>query len=261
MAEKLSEALDSLIPIVLRAQEYAVLFSSHSGSSTAGVFLKLQENLTHLYAEVLNFLVRATIFFNRRTIRRYISADFSPFDTQFKAILDRIGKLESSVGKDVALLNSEGKAYIHYTSIGRLTTSLLTKTTYNSWRDKIKDDECVRSEQKVFDLYSSLDIFYKVVQELGDEVRDNEDSPYVQDEVGYDTTTDDNYSGCNTNSSDSMWLEEDLESVRRKLHTAFPEEDTKINTDNDLEDNISYNDNLTDAKRKIANVLKALSTQ
>ena len=58
-----------------------------------------------------------------------------------------------------------------------------------------------------------------------------------------------------------MWLEEDLESVRRKLHTAFPEEDTKINTDNDLEDNISYNDNLTDAKRKIANVLKALSTQ
>ncbi|MCJ1236999.1 hypothetical protein MMC14_004983 [Varicellaria rhodocarpa] len=109
MAEKLSEALDSSIPIVLRAQEYAVLFSSHSGSSTAGVFSTLQENLTHLYAEVLNFLIRATIFFNKRTIRRYISAGFSPFDTQFKAILDRIGKLESSVGKDVALLNSEAE--------------------------------------------------------------------------------------------------------------------------------------------------------
>ena len=68
MAEKLSEALDSSIPIVLRAQEYAVLFSSHSGSSTAGVFSTLQENLTHLYAEVLNFLIRATIFFNKRTI-------------------------------------------------------------------------------------------------------------------------------------------------------------------------------------------------
>ena len=68
MASKLSEALDSLIPIILRAQEYAVLFSSHSGSSTAGVFLTLQEDLTHLYAEVLNFLVRATIFFSKRTI-------------------------------------------------------------------------------------------------------------------------------------------------------------------------------------------------
>ena len=70
-AEKLSEALDSLILIILRAQEYTVLFSSHSGSSIAGVFLTLQENLTHLYAEVLNFLVRATIFFNKRTISQF----------------------------------------------------------------------------------------------------------------------------------------------------------------------------------------------
>ena len=70
MAEKLSEALDSLIPIVLRAQEYAVLFSSHSGSSTAGVFVTLQDHLTHLYAEVLNFLVRATIFFTKGTFSK-----------------------------------------------------------------------------------------------------------------------------------------------------------------------------------------------
>lgn len=48
MAEKLSKALDSLIPIVLRAQEYAVLFSSHSGSSIAGMFVTLQDHLTHL---------------------------------------------------------------------------------------------------------------------------------------------------------------------------------------------------------------------
>lgn len=134
MAEKLSEALDSLIQIVLRAQEYAVLFSTHSGSSTAGVFLTLQDNLTHLYAEVLNFLVRATIFFDKRAMSqvqkkchrmkhadslegRYMSAGFSPFDTQFKGILDRVDKLENSVGKDVALLNSEGEVYAHYFSI------------------------------------------------------------------------------------------------------------------------------------------------
>ncbi|KAL9118301.1 MAG: hypothetical protein Q9187_005157 [Circinaria calcarea] len=109
MAEKLSEALDSLIPIVLRAQEYAVLFSSHSGSSTAGVFVMLQGNLIHLYAEVLNFLVRATIFFTKGTFRRYMSAGFSLFDTRFKSILDRVGKLESNVGNDVVLLNSEAE--------------------------------------------------------------------------------------------------------------------------------------------------------
>ena len=124
-AEKLSEALSSVIQIVLRAQEYAALFSAHSGSSTAGVFSALQDNLTHLYAEVLNFLVRATIFFNKPTLSkvsqschssehadgsegRYISAGFSPFDTQFRSILDRVDKLESNVGKDVSLLNAEG---------------------------------------------------------------------------------------------------------------------------------------------------------
>ncbi|MCJ1242728.1 hypothetical protein MMC14_010737, partial [Varicellaria rhodocarpa] len=109
IAEKLSKALDSLVPIILRAQEYAVLFSSHSGSSTAGVFLALQEDLTHLYAEVLNFLVRATIFFKKKTIRRYMSAGLSPFDTQFKGILDQVGKLEKNVGLDVVLLNSEAE--------------------------------------------------------------------------------------------------------------------------------------------------------
>jgi hypothetical protein len=70
MVEKLSEALGSLVPIVLRAQEYASLFSSHSGTSTAGVFVALQDHLSHLYAEVLNFLVRATMFFTKGTFRK-----------------------------------------------------------------------------------------------------------------------------------------------------------------------------------------------
>ena len=42
-----------------------------------------------------------------------MSAGFSPFDTKFKGILDRVGKLENNVVKDVALLNSEGEAYTH----------------------------------------------------------------------------------------------------------------------------------------------------
>ena len=53
--------------IIFRAEEYANLFSVHSGSSTGKVFQSLQENIIHLYAEVLNFLIRATILFEKPT--------------------------------------------------------------------------------------------------------------------------------------------------------------------------------------------------
>ena len=64
---KLSEALESIIQIIFRAQQYAELFSVPSGSSTEHIFQSLQENLIRLYAEVLNFLVRATLFFEKPT--------------------------------------------------------------------------------------------------------------------------------------------------------------------------------------------------
>ena len=47
-----------------------------------------------------------------------MSAGFSRFDTQFKSILDRVGKLESNVGKDVALLNSEGMSCSSHLVLG-----------------------------------------------------------------------------------------------------------------------------------------------
>jgi len=64
---QLSEALESMSQIVFRAEEYANLFSVRSGSSTGKVFQSLQENIIHLYAEVLNFLIWATIFFEKPT--------------------------------------------------------------------------------------------------------------------------------------------------------------------------------------------------
>ncbi|MCJ1251744.1 hypothetical protein MMC30_008981 [Trapelia coarctata] len=161
-AEKLSEALDSLIQIILRAQEYAALFSAHSGSSTFGVFVTLQDNLTLLYAEVLNFLVRATIFFGKQAIRRYVSAGFSPFDTQFRSILDRVDKLESNVGKDVLLLNSEAEnrrqeyedgVWLKPADFSSRLDDLLRRhlsgtcgwflhsDTYGAWRDSSKDPQ------------------------------------------------------------------------------------------------------------------------
>ena len=54
--------------IIFRAEEYANLFSVHSGSSTEKVFQSLQQGIIHLYAEVLNFLIRATIFFEKPTL-------------------------------------------------------------------------------------------------------------------------------------------------------------------------------------------------
>lgn len=66
----LSKALDSIVQIVFRAEEYARLFSTFSDSTSDRVFQSLQDNLVHLYAEILNFLVRATIFFQKHTLRK-----------------------------------------------------------------------------------------------------------------------------------------------------------------------------------------------
>jgi hypothetical protein len=59
--------------IVFRAEEYAKLFATPAGSTTDRVFWGLQENLTTLYAEVLNFLVRAAIFVKKGTLRKWYS--------------------------------------------------------------------------------------------------------------------------------------------------------------------------------------------
>lgn len=113
--------MNSVAQIVFRAEEYAKLFST-SPESTDRIFQSLQENLTHLYAEVLNFLVRTTMFFQKSTLRmcqalgvfrkteyigRYASAAFSR-DTKFQDILDQINKHEMNVEKDKNLLESEG---------------------------------------------------------------------------------------------------------------------------------------------------------
>jgi hypothetical protein len=106
-SEKLSKALESILQIVFRAEEHAKLYSTHSGSSTVRVFASLQDNLTNLYAEVLNFLIRATKFFEKSTAKRYMSAGLSPFETHFRDMLNRIERLENNVQKDVLLLTSE----------------------------------------------------------------------------------------------------------------------------------------------------------
>ncbi|KAI9763728.1 MAG: hypothetical protein M1840_009125 [Geoglossum simile] len=106
---KLSEALESISQIIFRVEEYANLFSVHSGSSTERVFQSLQENMIHLYAEALNFLIRATTFFEKPAWRRYLSAGVSPFEAKFRRILDGIDRLERGVEKDITVLRSEAE--------------------------------------------------------------------------------------------------------------------------------------------------------
>ena len=73
-SEKLSNALESIIQIVFRAEEYARLFSTRPDTTTDRIFQSLQDNLTQLYAEVLNFLVRTTLFFRKPTLRKIASS-------------------------------------------------------------------------------------------------------------------------------------------------------------------------------------------
>ena len=67
ISEKLSGGLESVVQIIFRAEEYARLFTIHSGSSSERVFRTLQGNLTHLYAEVLDFLTQTTEYFEKPT--------------------------------------------------------------------------------------------------------------------------------------------------------------------------------------------------
>jgi hypothetical protein len=87
--EKLSETLESIVQILLRAQEYTVLFSEYTGPSTAGVLSRMRDNLTQLYAQVLNFLVRATLFVKKRAISKtYIPLIRESFSFVHRAILN-----------------------------------------------------------------------------------------------------------------------------------------------------------------------------
>ncbi|MCJ1261664.1 hypothetical protein MMC22_001530 [Lobaria immixta] len=108
-SEELSKALETIIQIVFRAEEYAKLFSTPSTSSTDRVFESLHENLVRLFAEVLNFLIRTTRFFEKTTLSRFASAGMSPFSTKFQSILNRIEDYERNVEKNKSLLESEAR--------------------------------------------------------------------------------------------------------------------------------------------------------
>ena len=69
-SEKISTGLHTVTQIIFRAEEYAKLFSAPANTTTDRVFESLHENLTYLYAEVLSFLVRSTIFFKKSTVRK-----------------------------------------------------------------------------------------------------------------------------------------------------------------------------------------------
>ncbi|KAH0565056.1 hypothetical protein GP486_001552 [Trichoglossum hirsutum] len=101
ISEKLSDSLESVVHIIFRAEEYAKLFTTHSGSSSERVFLALQGKLTNLYAEVLDFLAQATEYFEKPTWRRYISAGLTAGVTKLKSSPELIDKLEREVEKDL----------------------------------------------------------------------------------------------------------------------------------------------------------------
>lgn len=108
-SDELSKALDTIIQVVFRAEEYASLFSTPSSSSTDRVFRSLHDNLVRLFAEILNFLIRTTRFFEKPTLSRFVSAGISPFHTKFQSILKRIEDYEHNVEKDKSLLESEAR--------------------------------------------------------------------------------------------------------------------------------------------------------
>jgi hypothetical protein len=61
-----------------------------------------------LYAEVINFLVRAKKYYSTHGAMRVAKGTITPFEVKFGAILDKIEKLRHEVRDEVQLLTANG---------------------------------------------------------------------------------------------------------------------------------------------------------
>jgi hypothetical protein len=61
---------------------------------------RMSDIISQLYAAIVEFLHGAIEFFHRRTIRRYFSALWAPFELKFKNTVDKIQRLQNCVEND-----------------------------------------------------------------------------------------------------------------------------------------------------------------
>ena len=68
-SERLIESLEWIARIVFRADEYIALFT-HEETSARPILQQLHDDLVALFAAILNFLFRAKMFFEKKSISK-----------------------------------------------------------------------------------------------------------------------------------------------------------------------------------------------
>jgi hypothetical protein len=66
---------------------------------------RIRRTTAELYAAMIEFLCPAILFFNKHPIRKIISVMWSPFETQFGAVLQRITQLQKCLENDAVAIN------------------------------------------------------------------------------------------------------------------------------------------------------------
>lgn len=99
-SERLGTALNDVVDIIARCEDFQSVYPDAE---------RLESITSRLYAEVINFLVRAKKFYATNGAKRLAKNTVSPFEVKFGAILQRIEKLRQEVRDEVQLLVASGE--------------------------------------------------------------------------------------------------------------------------------------------------------
>jgi len=98
-SERLGTALNDIVDIIARCEDYQGIYPDAE---------RLETITARLYAEVINFLVRAKKYYSTNSAMRVAKSTITPFEVKFGAILERIEKLRQEVRDEVQLLSANG---------------------------------------------------------------------------------------------------------------------------------------------------------
>ncbi|KAK5207297.1 hypothetical protein LTR41_006866 [Exophiala xenobiotica] len=100
-SERLGTALSDIVDIITRCEDYQNIYPDAA---------RLEDITSKLYAEVINFLVRAKKYYSTHGAMRVAKSTITPFEVKFGAILDKIEKLRHEVRDEVQLLTANDQA-------------------------------------------------------------------------------------------------------------------------------------------------------
>lgn len=139
---QLLEFLRGVIGIFARVKSYETL-RGHQ-------IQRLHDAIAKVLAHVLNFLVRARIYFSRSTLGRYWIAVVRPFDAKFRGIIDMVYKSERIVEQESDLCFKQGQTLeVHAATESRLVLGSKVDEAKSSVVLTMQEQELRRKQKAV----------------------------------------------------------------------------------------------------------------